>query len=203
MSDGATENSNPLEDSFDRCLAYLKESESQNASYATLPPSSSTTDDESDSDCVMVVECSSPISIEDETTSDSDFDEDDAAQIRCFLDLSEHESTDDDDMYNIPGGNDVERQFLAIMEAINRAYMNGDAYNPKKDVLRKLINRLILLDARQRGERKAVKEGYMDNVTVDCFFSFEIPRWKVYPKSSNHICRRWIRELMFYLTPKD
>lgn len=110
-------------------------------------------------------------------------------------------NSEDESVYNIPGGNDIERQFLEILNAMNYAYLSSDAFDPSKDVLRKLINRLILLDKRQRGERKAVKEGMMDQVTVDCYFGFSLPNWKPDRNASNADCRRWVSELLALLTP--
>ena len=110
-------------------------------------------------------------------------------------------NSEDESVYNISGGNDIERQFLEILNAMNYAYLSSDAFDPSKDVLRKLINRLILLDKRQRGERKAVKEGMMDQVTVDCYFGFSLPNWKPDRDASNAECRRWVSELLALLTP--
>lgn len=110
-------------------------------------------------------------------------------------------NSEDENVYNISGGNDIERQFLEILNAMNYAYLSSDAFDPSKDVLRKLINRLILLDKRQRGERKAVKEGMMDQVTVDCYFGFSLPNWKPDRDASNAECRRWVSELLALLTP--
>lgn len=110
-------------------------------------------------------------------------------------------NSEDENVYNISGGNDIERQFLEILNAMNYAYLSSDAFDPSKDVLRKLINRLILLDKRQRGERKAVKEGMMDQVTVDCYFGFSLPNWKPDRDASNADCRRWVSELLALLTP--
>lgn len=110
-------------------------------------------------------------------------------------------NSEDENVYNIPGGNDIERQFLEILNAMNYAYLSSDAFDPSKNVLRKLINRLILLDKRQRGERKAVKEGMMDQVTVDCYFGFSLPNWKPDRNASNADCRRWVSELLALLTP--
>ena len=110
-------------------------------------------------------------------------------------------NSEDESVYNISGGNDIERQFLEILNAMNYAYLSSDAFDPSKDVLRKLINRLILLDKRQRGERKAVKEGMMDQVTVDCYFGFSLPNWKPDRNASNADCRRWVSELLALLTP--
>ncbi len=178
-------------------LEMMLSQAAQNVSYATLP-----TDDDDDDDDLEIVDCPTPPFMDYETSSDeSEEDDDEKKTFVCVFNLSEKDS--DDYMYDIPGGNDTDRQFDDIMEAINRAYMTGDAYNPKKDILRKLINRLILLYARQRGERKAVREGVMENVTVNCFFSFEIPRWKPSRDASNAECRRWIEELLRNLTPQE
>lgn len=195
MSDDTNKKTNPLppptESLEDRVtfLEMMLTQAAQNASYITLP-----TDDDSD---LEIVDCET--SSDDE--EDDDDDDDEKKTFVCVFNLAEKDSTED--MYDIPGGDDTDRQFNDIMEAINRAYMTGDAYNPRKDILRKLINRLILLYARQRGERKAVREGIMENVTVNCFFSFEIPRWKPSRDASNAECRRWIEELLKNLTPQE
>ena len=188
----------PTESLEDRVtfLEMMVAQAAQNASYITLPTDDDDDDDDSD---LEIADCPTPPFMDCETSSDDE--EDEKKTFLCVFNLAEKDSTED--MYDIPGGDDTDRQFNDIMEAINRAYMTGDAYNPRKDILRKLINRLILLYARQRGERKAVREGIMENVTVNCFFSFEIPRWKPSRDASNAECRRWIEELLKNLTPKE
>ena len=195
----------PTESLEDRVtfLEMMLAQAAQNASYITLPTDDDDDSDDSDDSDLEIVDCPIPPFMDCETSSDDEEDDDDDEKktFVCVFNLAEKDSTED--MYDIPGGDDTDRQFNDIMEAINRAYMTGDAYNPRKDILRKLINRLILLNARQRGERKAVREGIMENVTVNCFFSFEIPRWKPSRDASNAECRRWIEELLKNLTPQE
>ena len=102
---------------------------------------------------------------------------------------------------NIAGGNDISRQFYEIVDSINAAYMTGVAWDEDTTVIRHLVNRMILLWKRQNGERKALREGWISEPSVDTFFSFDIPHWTPERSDPPYIYREWIKQLLFLLTP--
>lgn len=102
---------------------------------------------------------------------------------------------------NIAGGNDISRQFYEIVDSINAAYMTGVAWDEDTTIIRHLVNRLILLWKRQNGERKAVREGWFPEASVDTFFSFDIPHWTPERNAPPSMYREWVKQLLFLLTP--
>ena len=103
---------------------------------------------------------------------------------------------------DIPGGNDIDRQFYQILDSIGEAYMTGAAWNEDTTIIRNLVTRMIRLWTRQIGERKAVREGWMREPTVNTFFGFDIPHWRPERTDPPSVYREWVSELLFLLTPQ-
>lgn len=103
---------------------------------------------------------------------------------------------------NIPGGNDIDRQFYQILDSIGEAYMSGAAWNEDTTIIRNLVTRMIRLWTRQIGERKAVREGWMREPTVNTYFGFDIPHWRPERTDPPSVYREWVSELLFLLTPQ-
>lgn len=90
--------------------------------------------------------------------------------------------------------NDTWKEFYDLYEAIGRAYISSDAYDITNNTLHKLIKRLILLDKKQKAERKAIEEAHTDYLTINDFFGFCLPKWKPPLDASNEVCRQWVSE---------
>lgn len=103
---------------------------------------------------------------------------------------------------DIPGGNDIDRQFYQILDSIGEAYMTGAAWNEDTTIIRNLVTRMIRLWTRQIGERKAVREGWMREPTVNTYFGFDIPHWRPERTDPPSVYREWVSELLFLLTPQ-
>lgn len=107
--------------------------------------------------------------------------------------------------------NDIWKEFFDLYEEIGRAYCSTDDddddhlydYDLSNHILHKLIKRLILLDEKQKAERKAIEESHIGYVTMDDFFGFNLPKWDPPLGASNKVCRDWIREFLnrFKSTP--
>ena len=102
---------------------------------------------------------------------------------------------------NIPGGNDIGRQFYQILDAFEVVFMSRNFWMGDTSVMRALVNRMALLWKRQRCERKCVEEGIMPNVTVDTYFGFAIPHWMPKKDDGPSVYRRWVGELLNNLSP--
>ena len=102
---------------------------------------------------------------------------------------------------NIPGGNDIGRQFYQILDAIEVVFMSRNFWMGDTSVMRALVNRMALLWKRQRCERKCVEEGIMPNVSVDTYFGFAIPHWMPQKDAGPSVYRRWVGELLNNLSP--
>ena len=102
---------------------------------------------------------------------------------------------------NIPGGNDIGRQFYQILDAFEVVFMSRNFWMGDTSVMRALVNRMALLWKRQRCERMCVEEGIMPNVTVDTYFGFAIPHWMPKKDDGPSVYRRWVGELLNNLSP--